>query len=119
MSGGVIRSLDLIVADLEEASDFIEQVASYSSRECVKGFSCYRFGAFDVMLSESALIDIGTVSGVVLHIEVADVAEHVRLVAERSGLRPSFGPEPTDWGTYSAIYRSEKTGLVIDIYSGM
>ncbi|MDO4718584.1 MAG: hypothetical protein Q4B08_13605 [Propionibacteriaceae bacterium] len=54
MSGAVIGSIDLIVAGLEEASDFIDQAACYPSRERVKGFSCYRFGAFDVMLSESA-----------------------------------------------------------------
>lgn len=69
MSGAVIGSIDLIVAGLEEASDCIDQAARYSSRERVKGFSCYRFGAFDIMLSESALIGIGTLWGVILHID--------------------------------------------------
>lgn len=102
------------MSDLKEASNFIGQVATYSNRERIDGFSYYSFDAFDVMVSESALIDIGTASGVILHIEVKDVDEHIRMVAERSSLRPSFSPEHTDWGTYSALAHSKKTGLPSD-----
>ncbi|MDO4784099.1 MAG: hypothetical protein Q3997_03315 [Propionibacteriaceae bacterium] len=62
----------LIVADLKEPPNFVEWVTSYSPRERVEGFSGRRFGTFEGMLSESALLDIGTASGVIRHIEVAD-----------------------------------------------
>ncbi|MDO4241472.1 MAG: hypothetical protein Q4C71_02960 [Microbacteriaceae bacterium] len=112
-----VASIDLIVSDLEAASDFIEAITKPAGKERVPGFSCYSFAGFDVMLSESALIETGKASGVIIHVEVADVEAKAADILARSGLSPAFGPSKTDWGTYSAIYRNDDLGFAIDIFS--
>lgn len=112
-----ITAIDLIVRDLDAGSDFIEAITEPSSSERVEGFSCYSFGTFDVMLSESALIETGVVGGIILHVKVADVESRVASIQNDSGLTPEFGPQRTDWGTYSAIYSDPNAGFSIDIYA--
>ena len=116
-AGERITAIDLIVRDLDASSDFIEAITEPSSSERVEGFSCYSFESFDVMLSESALIDIGVVGGVILHVKVADVESRVASIQNGSGLTPEFGPQKTDWGTYSAIYSDPNAGFAIDLYA--
>lgn len=84
MSDDTTRSLDLIVSGPEEASGFIDQVTDYSSRERTEGFYCCSLGSFNAMLHKFELNESGIVFSVITHVEVADVDEHVRSVAERS-----------------------------------
>ncbi len=62
-------------------------------------------------------MDVGTSSGVIVHIEVEDLDAQVRQIAEQHSIAPSYGPEHTEWGTYSAIFYSPEAGFAIDLYS--
>lgn len=112
-----VASIDLIVEDLDAASDFIEDITEPINIERVPGWSCYSFRSFDIMLSESALVDTGNCSGIIIHVEVSDVDTKVSYLTNQLGLSPMYGPSQTDWGTYSAIYRDSRAGFAIDIFS--
>ncbi len=114
-----MQSLDLIVNDVLEAGEFLRTVAPVEAKHEEAEFACYSSDGVEIMFSRTAMVDTSyELRGLILHFRVPNVDEAAdRLQA--LGYEPVFGPENTDWGTRSVMYRDERFGFTVDLMASI
>lgn len=108
------NQIDLIVRDVPTAARFFRDVVGLTLRVDDPRFAELDGEAITIMLSSDALIPVQPASGIILHIQVEDVATALAQ-ARAHHAHVLLEPVQTDWGTDSAIIAGPE-GIAIDFY---
>ena len=110
-----LNQIDIIVSDVPQVCAELESILDKKADYVDDGFAQFTIGSHCLMLSENHLIPLENFqSGIILHIEVADVVQNQKRLKE-IGVEILHGPCETDWGTKSLLVKGP-AGLVIDFY---
>lgn len=108
------NQIDLIVQDVPKAAHFFRDVVGLDLRVDEPRFAELDGKSITLMLSLESLVPVQTAAGIILHIEVDDVAQAL-LEAQEAGAKVLLELTYTDWGTESAMIAGPEN-IIIDFY---
>lgn len=110
----VFNNLDLVVRDVPAAAAFFRDVVGLELRFSDERFAELGAGPTTIMLTMDAMVPVRPAAGVIIHIQVEDVAQALAQ-ARRQGAAVLLEPVHTDWGWESAMIAGPEE-IVIDFY---
>lgn len=109
-----LSTIDLIVPNVPEATRFFADVVGFTANVAEERFAEIPAGAITLMLSPDAMVPMENAAGVILHVDVDDVAAAEER-ARNAGADILQATMTTDWGWESCLVQGP-AGTVVDFF---
>lgn len=111
-----LNQTDLVVSNIPQATKEFKLALDIQPDYADDHFAQFTVGQHCLMLTDKALVPMTPIhSGTILHFQVDNVDQELERLKD-AGQTILYGPEKTDWGTYSLLIQGSDQ-IVLDFYS--